>query len=394
MGVSNPSAPAVVEVEQHYETIDTPENQFVKYTLETFKSFLEIVSSGLERQSKQSALISKREVEPLKKYLDQIMAHGFFRDVSMPSSLNLGSPVLQRKHGYRELLGYWQKFNLASILSWDSSDDLFGGGIRDIAKLYEYWLFFALLKIIGKHLGASGLKNIAEKLINKTADGYSLKISAGQSYSLAGAIFNKGAESLNFRYSYNRAFEAGPFAILEKKLKYSVSYPSSGSWTKKMIPDFTFSFWPIGLEEDDAELSEDIVHVHFDAKYSVSSLLELFGAEEEASRDISNKDSYSRKDVLKMHAYKDAIRRSYGAYILYPGVSEKVSEEYYTWLGYHEVLPGLGAFTVRPGENSVESLEVLAAYFEDLIEHLLIEPSARSEVSKAIKLYNNGPKSV
>ena len=32
--------------------------------------------------------------------------------------------------------------------------------------------------------------------------------------------------------------------------------------------------------------------------------------------------NYKRADLLKMHAYRDAIRRSAGAYVLYPG-SEK-----------------------------------------------------------------------
>ena len=40
-----------------------------------------------------------------------------------------------------------------------------------------------------------------------------------------------------------------------------------------------------------------------------------------------------------MHAYKDAIRRTGGAYILYPGESEEWRK-----IGFHEVIPGLGAF--------------------------------------------------
>ena len=45
-----------------------------------------------------------------------------------------------------------------------------------------------------------------------------------------------------------------------------------------------------------------------------------------------------------MHAYRDAIRRSAGAYVIYPGDEERTP-----FMEHHEVLPGLGAFPLRPG---------------------------------------------
>ena len=50
-----------------------------------------------------------------------------------------------------------------------------------------------------------------------------------------------------------------------------------------------------------------------------------------------------------MHAYRDAIRRTAGAYVLYPGNDgdDKRFEEF-DHRGFHEVLPGLGAFAIRP----------------------------------------------
>jgi hypothetical protein len=46
--------------------------------------------------------------------------------------------------------------------------------------------------------------------------------------------------------------------------------------------------------------------------------------------------------MLKMHAYRDAIWRSAGAYVIYPGTAQDPIRM------YHEILPGLGAFALRP----------------------------------------------
>ncbi len=46
-----------------------------------------------------------------------------------------------------------------------------------------------------------------------------------------------------------------------------------------MVPDFTLSFWPGELSEEDAELQERIVHLHFDAKYKADNIGSIFGDE-------------------------------------------------------------------------------------------------------------------
>ena len=89
-----------------------------------------------------------------------------------------------------------------------------------------------------------------------------------------------------------------------------------------MRPDFTLSFWPDGYDLDEAESQELAVHIHFDAKYRVENIPELFGDEDDnlsEEKAQEKRGNYKRADLLKMHAYRDAIRRSEGAYILYPG---------------------------------------------------------------------------
>jgi hypothetical protein len=48
-----------------------------------------------------------------------------------------------------------------------------------------------------------------------------------------------------------------------------------------------------------------------------------------------------------MHTYNDAIRRTVGSYVLYPGDAEEGQK----FRKYHELLPGLGAFAVPPGKE-------------------------------------------
>lgn len=100
--------------------------------------------------------------------------------------------------------------------------------------------------------------------------------------------------------------------------------------------------------ETEAERSGRIAYLHFDAKYRVDGISELFPADnnelldEEETGKATN--TYRRADLYKMHTYNDAIRRTVGSFVLYPGTGE--TEE--TYSKYHELLPGLGAFAVSP----------------------------------------------
>ena len=79
-----------------------------------------------------------------------------------------------------------------------------------------------------------------------------------------------------------------------------------------------------------------------------------------------------------MRAYRDAVRRTAGAYVLYPskpGDGQKFA-------GFHEVLPGLGAFAIRPDKNGKpEGMNALADFLDRVIEHLANRTTARERVS-------------
>ena len=124
--------------------------------------------------------------------------------------------------------------------------------------------------------------------------------------------------------------------------------------------------WPVEFSEAEAERQELMVHVHFDAKYRVEDWTGLFGMDSDEVLDEERAAAQTggapkRADLLKMHAYRDAIRRTEGAYVIYPG---RHGQENVSWFAFNDVLPGLGAFALRPGAEAV-GVDNLRTFLED-----------------------------
>ncbi len=357
--------PAKISVSRKIETVDTPENRFVKHALEVFLSFCSTVRYLLEN-AKREKTRSFSEAVSLEENLSQILNHDLFRQISIPSTLPLNSPVLQRKEGYREVLRAWLLFDLAAKLVWKGGDDVYSAGKRDIAQLYEYWLFFKLLKILKEVFDIE--PDSIDKLIETTNDGLGLKLKSGEYTPLKG-VYKNQVRNLRIKFCYNRTFRAdGEYP----------GDPKGSSWSRSMRPDYTLSIWPEGYTSKEAELNEIITHVHFDAKYRVENLNDILGdknpdLDEEKIENRSG--TYKRADLLKMHAYKDAIRRTGGAYVLYPGNTNTDPMK-----GFHEIIPGLGAFAIRPSRGD-DGSEALKKFIVKIVEHFLNRASQHERMT-------------
>ncbi len=86
------------------------------------------------------------------------------------------------------------------------------------------------------------------------------------------------------------------------------------------------------------------------------------------------KGVYKNADLLKMHAYKDAIRRTGGAYVLYPGDASSDRR------GFHEIIPGLGAFPVRPSRTDT-GITALRSFILGVVDHFLNRTSQREKMA-------------
>ncbi|MFN8776296.1 MAG: DUF2357 domain-containing protein [Flavobacteriales bacterium] len=343
------------------DSVDTPENRFIKFALESFLKFCMEINAKAKQSNQNKRL--EIESEHLIRELENMLHHSIFSSISRPTTLKLNSPVLQRKEGYREVLRVWLMFDLAAKLIWTGGEDVYGAGKKDIATLYEYWLFFKLLDLFQELFKISAV-DISD-LIQQTSDGLHLQIKQGKFTALNG-VYETGARRLNIRFNYNRSFPG------------KNKYPDSGSWTTTLRPDYTLSFWPSGMTEEVAEREELIVHIHFDAKYKVANLIELSESEDEEQlndeKRQNRKGIYKNADLLKMHAYKDAIRRTSGAYVLYPG-DLPVAQQ-----GFHEIIPGLGAFPVRPSKSQ-DGMAELRSFIQEVLEHFLNHSSQREKTA-------------
>ncbi len=359
------SVPRHIDVEYKRDTTDNQENQFVKFVLRSFVNFCSDIK-GFSNANEQLKAEADQTMEQLYSHLD----NQFFRQISLPTHLNMNSPVLQRKEGYREVLQAWLLFDLAAKLNWTGGDDVYDAGKKNVATLYEYWLFFKLLELVSEFFHIE--PQAKSELVQMDNDGINLSLKQGKMRMVSGRQ-ETFSRILNVAFYYNRTFN--------HKSADDDPIHKAGSWTTTMRPDYTLSLWPGEISEQEAERQELIIHIHFDAKYRLEKVLledaindDNTSAELDEEKQQQEMGIYKRADLLKMHAYKDAIRRTGGAYVLYPGTENKELR------GFHEIVPGLGAFSIRPGHWQDDSV-YLKQFLAEVKAHLLDRTSDREKLS-------------
>ncbi|MCH8487163.1 MAG: DUF2357 domain-containing protein [Candidatus Cyclonatronum sp.] len=364
-----PTLPARIQSSIKTDSVDTPENRFIKHALESFTLFCAGIHA---RSAEQPGSALHAESGELVNRLESWLQHSMFGEVSRPATLRINSPVLQRKSGYREVLRAWLMFDLAARLIWKGGDDVYKAGKKDIATLYEYWLFFQLTDLFSSMFSLN--QKSLDQLITADSRRLNLTLRQGRETILKG-IFRSESRALQVRFSYNRTYGGNP------QVK---NYPGAGSWTTAMRPDYSLTVWPAGISEAKAEEEELIVHIHFDAKYKVENLADYLKARAEADPETLNEEKtderkgrHKNADLLKMHAYKDAIRRTGGAYVLYPGEIPVKRQ------GFHEIIPGLGAFPVKPSKDET-GIGELRVFVEEVIRHFINRSSQREKLALRI----------
>ena len=347
------SIPQIIHRHRTEVTVDTTPNRFVKFALEQWRDVVARIAEILAKQSANPAIDrGLREVQETRDFLDAVLAEGLFRELGNIEGFPADNQVLHKREGYRDVFQAYIQFDVAAKLSWDGGEDVYGAGKRDVATLYEYWVFMKLAQLISE---LCDIPFDFSDLIEVERDALNVTLKKGRRCVLKGIVERQGRK-LALEFWFNRAF-----------VKNS---SNDGSWSHQMRPDYSLKISPADYEV----ASFDPVFVHFDAKYRINHLDELFSdnTDEESADDVSDDESVitsitgpKRDDLLKMHAYRDAIRRSAGAYVLYPGTEKKEFRQ------YHELLPGLGAFALRPTETGEAAGKLqLTRFLEDMLEHI------------------------
>ncbi len=330
-------------------TFDTPPNQFVKFTFNYFRQLCEDILFEFFEPKKN--IVIRSEVEDMLIELNGLLSSGFFKEISNLNRIPFDNQTLQKKFGYREILHSWLLVQMALQIKWEGRADSFSGDTRNVAKLYEYWVYFKLYNIIlsfeNCKLVSSQNANSAIKFSEK---GLEIILQEGESSLLQFIFGEEKFGKLRLLLYFNKEFRKS--GVTEQ-----------GSYSRKFRPDYSLVIIPEKLIEENTnkpqhkleEIASEkgqIAYLHFDAKYRVDKLKEIFGDEEDETilkQKFQNKDEYKREDLYKMHTYNDAIRRTVGSYIIYPGDNENPKA---TFENYHEILPSVGAFLLKPNSDT------------------------------------------
>lgn len=336
------SIPRSMPYAEHSVTYDTIPNRFVKFALKQWRNLASDVEHAIAREQTPAARRGRREAHALGLKLELILAAGLFSDVGGIDVFPAANPTLQNRAGYRDLLLAFLQAEAAALVDWSGGETVFGAGQRDVSTLYEYWVFLELVRIVGS---CDGFEVDRRPLFRVSASGLSLDLRRGCATVLQGRGIKRG-RAVHLELWFNRKFSAG----IE-------------SWTASMRPDCSLRITPAG-----AEPMTSTTWLHFDAKYRVQAYEEVLHDFTDDVAPPSQVTSAKTEDLLKMHAYRDAIRRTSGAFVLYPGRDTEPHRR----SRYHEILPGLGAFVLRPKENgrSDETTSLaLRRFIEDVIDH-------------------------
>jgi len=342
-----PALPRELAVHRTVSTVDSPPNRFVRFALESFRDVVHRLAGQLDGTG-PTHLRGREEAAQLLALLDRWLGHPMLRRVGPLRRFPSGSTVLQNQSGYRTILRVFLLSDLAAKLSWDGAETVFKAGKRDVATLYEYWTYLELASVVGRLCGQA-VDHAA--LVKTSKDGLRIGLRSG------------AHQVLRFSYPH-------PEGTLALRLHYNRSFSPAGavdrSWTRLMRPDVSLEVVSPGRY--DVHLGS--TWLHFDAKYRVNGLADVFGPPSETSEP---QRQAKRDDLLKMHAYRDAILRSAGAYVLFPGDAEPEALQRYS-----EVLPGLGAFSLRPTEEGpCAGRSELQRFLARVLKHLGSRTTAR-----------------
>lgn len=347
--------PAALTRDRAEASVDNVPNQFVKFALERWRGVTLELLDALSRESQ------KVESGPLRRgqqiasqvgaHLDEFLAHPLFREVGPLRRMPTSDQVLLKRSGYREIFRTFAMTESGPTLRIDRPDmnDLFAASQRNVATLYEFWCFLALVSSLGRVCG----EDRTARAFTVAGDGTSMTLRSGEDSKLSWLV-RRGGRRLGVEVFFNRTFARGD--------------DRRGSWSQAMRPDCSVRIRPEDSTPSRVSAQELEVWLHFDAKYRVDNLLAQLTSDLGERPEESTTSGAKRDDLLKMHAYRDAISRTAGAYVLYPG-SEIVNIQRHP--GFKELLPGLGAFPLRPSNDGLPAAsQALDQFLSDVFMHV------------------------
>ena len=368
-GVNTVGKPVPIEAieRKRRDTTDTAPNRFIKHAIGQFAGACRVIMDDPEFGPRLNKLASELHAEyEQQSRLEVIKTSG--RQGRIP----LENQVLQKREGYRRYLGSWVISNKTLSIK-DINDD---GALsptaenRQVPDLYEYWLFFFLADALEGMRGASNLERRYVKELNPEGTA-SITLSKSDAPRLTLRI-GKGDAARFVALYYNRTFK-----------------PGSGytSYSLTLRPDYTIETFPViygsNFEQcrNSAEKVGEITYIHFDAKFRIANLDLNLAGDFDRQDAVSADDDAKPEDVYKMHTYNEAIRGTAATVILFPGGQAADGGLNQSFEKYRELIPGVGALAISPGNHEVRS-KALKAIRDYLSKALLLTPKSKSSYAR------------
>lgn len=344
--------PQEIAVARKKDSLNTPANRFLKYAFERFDRICEELIESLRADGADRQTECLKEAKAIHNMLERIKRDQFFDKVGSLDIMPRNNQVLQKREGYSQIFTAYSILDMALQLDWRGKDKVYEGESKNVALLYEYWLFFELYEIVKSIKGCEVIGSEESPFIKSDKGGITISLTEGKKSCQSFVI-----RRLNTRVNlyYNRTFSKNEFAATRYE----------GSYSRPFRPDYTLAIYPDKYSsgrnngESEAVKNGEVSYIHFDAKYRITDLTSMIGnvdntvggeeAELTADKNESIVNTYKRGDLLKMHTYNDAIRRTIGSYVLYPGNGDNLQKSHKIFSLYDEILPGVGAFAIKPG---------------------------------------------
>lgn len=321
------------QVQQKHLSVNTPENQFVKYVLQSLVNKSQHFSAKAANWDKTESTLSSYFFTQLAELVEpfrRIQKNALFKEVGDFQGMKKASLVLQQKTGYSAIYRSW--FELKTYLDVLGNDA--NMALKNVAELYEVWCFLEMRRIFTKTLGFKELSQLSEFAAEKEME---YQIPSGENHAFE---FEKGDG--------------------EQKIKVTLRHEKSfGSKNK-----------PAGEHGIIAWMTEHKPDIYLEVEFACGKkFIWLFDAKYRIDLDNNDKDWVPQDALYQMHRYRDALiyrdrpdedltRPVYGAYALYPGYFAAQAPKQNP---YHESIENIdiGAFPMLPGKEQKWLVEFL-----------------------------------
>ncbi|MBA3396025.1 MAG: DUF2357 domain-containing protein [Deltaproteobacteria bacterium] len=317
--------PAYVDVPRVENTFDTVENRFVLEFLGQLRGIIDRVERLARSKAKPASFWTRAvaDCETMRRVLGPFERHDMWNDVGRMGHVPIGSSVLQRRRGYKDILRHHLALRAAARIPFDRTTVEKLLGLKDVATLYELWCYFAVVDAVGEIIGRRPDYADAMKVKDEVDLGYGFRVA-----------WNDGPSVY-----YNLSFTS----------KTPPPRRSASLWLR---PDIVVDIKRDGQRE---------LHA-FDAKLRIDGAPPSGEVDEAADDDAeATQLSFKNDDIAKMHAYRDALPHVRSARVIYPG---NEACEFPALEPDARDADGVGAIPLIPGKSATMLVGVLARILE------------------------------